>query len=175
MTQSAWKTGGAGAFPFFQYADEAIVAFFANTTSGFANHKAIIATATSRSHQVYELPMTDESESNFPLIYVWSGGSGFSTTEYESGGYAVRVSTRILVWTVNADPQQAAEDCIELCVAVASLLQQTHDETDSDDWAQFYANWAPIEITCDPIEFLEDGEGRGLCQGRLNVTWTHNE
>jgi hypothetical protein len=175
VTQISWKAGSGFNFTFFEKADDAINTFFANGSSAYTNHKALIATATIRTHDVRDYPVTDESESNFPLVHVWSGGGGFETTEIESGSYAVRVRTRILVWALNAVPQQAAEDCVAMCGAIASMLQQTYEDAEADDWSVFYANYPLVDISCDPIEFLEDGEGRGLCQGRLNVTWTHNE
>jgi len=181
LTQVAWKTGlGDTGFNFFREADQAIESFFTNAThasSGFDRQVALLATATIRAHEVRDHPYDDDSESNFPLVHVWSGGSGFETLELESGGYAVRARTRVLVWTVNARPETAAEDCIELTAATASMIQQTYDDTNSEDWSQHYANWPQLDVAVDPIEFFEFGEEnkQGLVQGRLVVTWTHNE
>ncbi len=87
-----------------------------------------------------------------------------------AGERAVKVSTRILVWDEDNDPDVSGVSVKNLCGALASAIQQTRD-TSGNNWADTYCNWGQPEVDVSEITF----QTNGLAQGQVNVTWSHKE
>ena len=116
---------------------------------------------------VFPEPYPDDSKSNYPIAHVWPVSfEAFWTT---AGEKAVRVSTRILVWDEDNDPDVSGLAVKNLCGALASAIQQTRD-TSGNNWADTYCNHDQPEVDVSEIQF-----NQGLAQGQVNVTWSHKE
>jgi len=116
------------------------------------------------------VPYEGDSKSNYPIAHVWPVSfEAFWTT---AGERAVKVSTRILVWDEDNNPDVSGLAVKNLCGALASALQQTRDTT-GNSWADTYCNWGQPEVDVSDISFQEDNQG--LAQGQVNVTWSHKE
>ncbi len=112
-------------------------------------------------------PYEDDSKSNYPIAHVWPVSfEAFWTTASER---AVKVSTRILVWDEDTDPDVSGLAVKNLCGALASAIQQTRD-TSGNNWADTYCNHDQPEVSVSEIQITE-----GLAQGQVNVTWSHKE
>jgi len=170
MAQGVWATDTSSAFDFLKDADDALKAYL--DTSGapgnivtFLSNEGLTVTKDPR-----PAPQTDDSLSNLPLCHLWT--TGFDTPQLPA--FAVRPTTRLLVWVENNDPITAANTMSNLSGAIASAIQQTRD-TSGNDWADFFCNHDQPTVTIDGIEFVEFGETQGLVQGQVSVVWTHTE
>ena len=158
-------------FEFFKSADEALASHLSTATppvaSAWDRQQAEVAAAKVRTHNARPVPVTDDSESNFPLVHIWSGGTGYEVARTESY-YHITPSTRILVWDVG---DGAEKTVYALASAIASLLHQTHEDTSGTDWATFFANWGLVRVTGPRMTQFAGW----LEQAELTVEWGHVE
>jgi hypothetical protein len=167
-----WTAGFGGAFEFFKDADEKIGSFFTNaehpTEDYWETLQDTVLDIYFSIHNPLTEPPADRSEARFPLCHVWSG-DGFETFMV-GRNYGIRCKTRLLVWTVNADPPVAAKECDRNCGAIATWLQQVHDDTSGERFGSFYANHGLVEAERHPI--VVDG---GMARGQVDIHWAHTE
>ena len=164
-----WAADTTSTFDFFKDAHDDLRTYL--TTAGAPDNFTTYFTNTLTIRRtVFPEPYEDDSKSNFPIAHIWPVTfEAFWTT---AGERAVKVTTRIMVWDEDNDPDVSGVSVKNLCGALASAIQQTRD-TSGNTWADTYCNHDQPVVDVSEISYQE--ENQGLAQGQVNVTWSHKE